>query len=251
MTAHQSKSGFPCAIFIGASLLLVGCVAVPARAADADMRQQYGVRSLEAAEKISDGMRMVESKKPRQAIELLDAAIRLEPDSSFAWYWKAISESAAGDVDKAIESYKKSIGLAQEGSHMLVGAADDLALVFASLKEYDESNYWFSRAIVADPDDGTGLVYKAYRNMAITLHDGQKRLGSAAMAALLGAEADSEKVSPDMVQQYDRDGAKDEVSRVLFLDNKVLPVAPRLGPDELRAHDSLHDKMFSVLSRSL
>ena len=214
-------------------LLLCGWTA----AQDKDLRDQYGTRSLEAAQKIKQAIDAAEQKQFPKAQAAIDAALKADPNSQMAQFWRGIILSDIGDIDEALKSLEKAVTAgAPPSKYISVQAATNRGLLLGRLKRYDESNHWFSRALLEDPLDREKGRWVAYRNMAINLQ-AQGQFYSAAVAALLALESNPEKVDRAMIRAFAEKAtsANQEVVRVFFRDDKTaLPKpAPRAAKTEL------------------
>lgn len=204
--------------------LLVATVAV---AKTSDSRKEYGTRSLMAAQQIARSIDLQNSKNLEGALEAIELAIEADRQCQMAYYRKALILGDLGRIDECLAAYKTCISLPSGDNKILtVDAALNLALTLAKLKEYEESNFWFSQAIVEDPHNKTNLRWKAYRNMAINLHQ-QGKSFSAALAVLLAYKDNPERIGTKMVRDFLSNAKDEEYARILCLKQEIEKVKKR------------------------
>src|SRR4051812_9217495 len=134
-----------------AALILLGLLAVPARPQERDLRQVYGTRSLEAAKLVHQAAQHLGAKKFKEALAAAEAAVKVEPTCQRAHFIKALALGDLGDIEKSIDAYKVCLSDAVERQGFFSSmAATNIGLTLGKLKEYDESNRWFTRALMED-----------------------------------------------------------------------------------------------------
>jgi tetratricopeptide (TPR) repeat protein len=150
-----------------------------------DLREQYGTRSLEAARQISQAIKLSQAKKLKEAKTAVEAAVKADPRCQMTHFWKGIILGNLGEIDGSIAAYKKAFSDdVVRTRHMASLAANNLAMTYGRLENYEASNIWFTRAILEDSDNKSKQRARAYRNMAISLR-GQGKHFSAAVAISL------------------------------------------------------------------
>jgi len=200
-----------------------------------DVRRRYGTNSLVAAQALSRAITLSQSKKPAAAMAAVSEAIKADPTCQLAHYWHAIISSDLGDVDKAIASFKKSYALRHPptgGLNVTMDTALNLGLTLGMLGRYDESNIWFTNALLTDPADTTKTTWKAYRNMMVNLLH-QKRNFSAALAAVMGNRANSQRVTDRVVMDLLDKIGDEEVARLHYIETPSPPPAARATETKL------------------
>ncbi len=209
--------------------VLILSVAVPARAQD--LRDQFGTQSLEAAKAIDQTIKLVQMKKAQEAVTVIEGAIKADPRSQMAHYWHAISLIDSGDVEGAMDAYKTALSDKVNRSQKLsASVAFNLAITNAKLKEFDEANIWFTRAIMEDPTNKFKERGKAYRNLAITLRN-QNKPFSAAVAVSFAYEDNTPNTPIQMVQDFFSAVGKQETARILHFRDE----SPKLEKREKKA----------------
>ncbi|MBN1506870.1 MAG: trypsin-like peptidase domain-containing protein [Sedimentisphaerales bacterium] len=217
-----------------------------------DLREQYGTRSSEAARFLSEAIDLSQKKQHVQALAAAEKAIRADRQCSLALYWRALILFDLGRIDQAIEAYEELVDM-EGNSDVQVSAATDLGLTYAKLQKHDEALRAFSRAILVDPTDRFGQLWKAYRNMAIVLAK-QGQYLSAVIAADLGREADPSHVEQQMVDQFMASAQEhhSDAARVLFLEETPVKVLPRQKTNRLEAipvqGDPIKTRITNLLS---
>ena len=222
---------------LGVSLLIGGV----ALAQDRDLRTQFNTRSLETAQHIDSAIQNTRAKTFAAALKEIDAALAIEPKCQMALYWKALILSDLGDLDKSAEFYQKSVEQSDHPSPTItLDACVDLGILLGRIERPDESNFWLSRAILEDPSDRQHLRWKAYRNMAVTLHLQHKDF-SASLAAALAYEANPQRVEPAMADEFFKTVGTQEFARVLFFKNELPKTPPRAGREMLTRRELAGD----------
>src|SRR4051794_37725934 len=72
------------------AVTLVLFAASLARPQPADLRERFGTRSLEAARQLAEAIRLAQSKKHKDALTAVNAAIKADPQFQMGYYWKGI-----------------------------------------------------------------------------------------------------------------------------------------------------------------
>jgi|GEM_PF-2205802 len=93
------------------------------------------------------GALLLTLEKPREALPYLERAAQREPLSHKGWYNLALCKSQLGDIQGAIESYKKSISMNQfyDQPH------NNLGIIYASQGKYEEALKEVREAIRLNP----------------------------------------------------------------------------------------------------
>ena len=188
-------------------------------ASAADLREQYGTRSLDAAAHIEAAINLSRDKKPADADKEIDLAIQADPTCAMSRYWKGIITGQLGDIDQSMEHYKKCISLRNDDNRKIIASAEgNLGKTLGRLKRYDEAGYWLSRAIVEDEGNVSKEQAKAYHDLAVTLHFEGHDL-SAGLTAKIGHDIDPVEIPSKMIDEYLNSPGAEEVARVLTLEN--------------------------------
>jgi S1-C subfamily serine protease/Tfp pilus assembly protein PilF len=213
-----------------------------------DLREQYGTRSLEAARLLSEAIDLSQNKQNVQALATVEKAIRADQRCSLALYWRAVILTDLGRIDEAIDAYRKLINL-DDRSDVSMSAVTNLGLLYIGLEKPDEALRAFSRAILVDPVNRFGELWKPYRNMAILLRKQEQYL-SAVVAAGLGRRADPKRVEKDMVDQFVAAAQEHhaEAARVLFLEETPAKVLPRQRANQLAVTSVEGDPLKSPIT---
>jgi tetratricopeptide (TPR) repeat protein len=133
----------PCALLLG--------WACTAPAQGRDIRDQYGTRNLEAAKSVGQAIQLSQAKKHQDALAAAEAAVKADPQCQMALFWRAIILGDLGQIDESIAAYKECLADGVNRSpDVSANAAVNLAITLGKLTEYDESNLWFTRAILED-----------------------------------------------------------------------------------------------------
>ncbi len=204
-------------IFFGLSLV--------ASAQQQDIRDRYGTRSLEAASYMHQGLEHSNKKHYAAALRSFQNACRVDPAFSLARYWVVVTQGELGNIGEAVKAYQEVVAIDEKAriSNVTIDACVNLALLYCDVDKHEDAAVWFTKAIMLDPEDKFKLAWKAYRNMAITLHERGETF-SAMMCAILGykAEGGKERVGLKMVKDYLKDVDDDEeVCQVLHFPYKT------------------------------
>jgi S1-C subfamily serine protease/Tfp pilus assembly protein PilF len=225
-----------------ALLLVLPAAPAPGQPPPRDLRDQFGTRSLEAAQHLAKAIDLAQNKKLKEALEPVKAAIAADPRCQMAHFWHGNILLDLGDVEEAMTAYKKSLSdEVNPSANVSANAAVNLAMTLAKLKQHDEANVWFTRAILEDPTNGAGQRGKAYRNLAINLRQQGKSL-SAAVALALALQDKAPNTDMKMVRDFFDKAEEQEAAALLFFgdeapklekraqENKLAPVALEGGP---------------------
>jgi S1-C subfamily serine protease/Tfp pilus assembly protein PilF len=194
-------------------LILVSALQMDAQ--QRDLRDQYSTKSLEAAQNISQAIQLSQAKKHKEALAAIDVAVKADPKCQIAYYWKGIILANLGDITESIEAYKMCLSdNVTRGPQLSASAAVNLGITFGKLKEYEDSAFWFTRAILEDSNNAARERGKAYRNLAITLRAQGKHL-SAALALALAYQDKVPNVTPKMMRDFFATAEDQEVAHVL------------------------------------
>jgi len=193
-----------------------------------DLRDQYGTASVAAAKALDDGIRLVQGRKPADALPALETALKEDPHCQLAYYWKALAQLDLGEVDESLVTIERLVAVAEQTkvNSVTVDACINVGLTLAKIERDRESRQWFTRAIALDPTDSFHLHWKAYRNMSINCSLRGEH-ASAALCAFSGYLADPEKVSSQMVLEFISKIGNEEVARALTFDDPAPTVAAR------------------------
>lgn len=204
--------------------------------AQEDLRVRYGTDDLTAAREVHRGMTLVNSGKVRDAISAFQAAIKADPKCGFAHFQLALSFGDIGEIENAVVAYKAIFAKdARSGRNVRATAATNLAILHGKLGEFDESNLWFSKAIVEDYDNTFKERGKAYRNMALNLRSQKKHL-AAAVAMALAYEDKAKNCDLAAVRDFFKQVTDAEDScKLLHFDDQTPEVKPRKEAIELKA----------------
>ena len=100
-----------------------------------DLRDQYGTKSLEAAQHIQRGIQLAQSKKGKDAVAAFDAALKLDKQCQMAHFQRAITQADLGNIEEAIEGYKMALSdEVRRARSVSSTAAVNLAITYAKLK---------------------------------------------------------------------------------------------------------------------
>jgi tetratricopeptide (TPR) repeat protein len=199
-------------------------------AQERDLREQFGTTSLEAATQIQRALQLSQAKKPSEALVAVDEAIKADKLCQMCYFQKASYLNSLGRVEDSIAAYKTCLSDDVRRSRRISAtAAVNLAIVYAKLKEFDESGNWFTRAILEDYDNSAGQRGKAYRNLAIALREKGKHL-TAALAVAFAFEDKAPNCDLRMVRDFFDKAENDEGARLLhFAEKSTVPVKRTLA----------------------
>ena len=205
-----------------------------------DLRDTLGTRSTDAAEALSAGIKLVEQKKPSEALILIEKAIAADPDFQMAYYWKALACTDLGDIDAAFVQYEKIVEISQRTkiSNISVDACINAGLTVIQTKQAKGPCEWFTRAIMLDPNDTHKLRWKAFRNMAIWRFDQKDHL-TATLCAMSAYAADPRRVDLRMVAEFLSKVEQEEVAKVLDFGGVPFKITARTEPNQLVEADAL------------
>jgi len=235
-----------------ATMILVMLCAATSATAQRDSRTQFGTRSLQAAKHIGAAIELSRQKKNPEALKQIEAAVSADSKCQMAHYWHATIQADLGRLDESKTSFRKvyDLGSGRNGN-LTVDAAVNLGLLLGKLGKYDESSVWFTRAIVADPEDKHGFRWKAFRNISVNFAR-QGKTTAAALAVLFAYEANPRRVSDKMVRDFLNRVGKEEAARILLLEYKIPKLTPRIPvkAQELSAVEVKQDELTDQI-RSL
>lgn len=202
-------------------------VCVASGAVAEDLRDQMGTNDMVVAQEIQEAMRLEDAKQLQPALDKINDAIKRDPNACLAYAERGHLLFALSRIDESIESYKLAVEKGSKSKMVTVDSAINIGLTFGRLGRFDESNVWFSRGCIEDPNNLTKLRGKAYRNMAINLFS-QKRFVSAYLSALLAYADDPQRTKLDMVQEFASKVVEgDEVAQLLYMNDEEPAVKPR------------------------
>jgi tetratricopeptide (TPR) repeat protein len=202
-------------------------VAAQARGQEQDLREYYGTRSLEAAKQISEAKRLHEAKKYRQALEAIDAAINADERAQAAYAWKGRILADLGEIPASIDAYKKCLSTKVVATRRITAtAAYSIGNLLGKLQDHDQSNLYYTRAILADYDNIGGIRAASVRGIAI--NEEQRGHFTSAYLALTLAVADKAKDIPnEWVRRLERQTNPRETARVLTFYDKTPVIVKR------------------------
>ena len=128
-----------------------------------------------ASQKIEEGNKLFEQKSYQGAISKYTDALKLNHNSSAAYYNRANVHQVLQNYSKAIEDYNEAI--TYSGSNL--EAYNNLGVIYTNLKDYDEAISNFSKIISLKSDYATaylnrGVVHYYLKNYAQSLADFNK-----------------------------------------------------------------------------
>jgi S1-C subfamily serine protease len=211
---------------------------VAALCQEQDLRDRFGTRSLDAAKQIAQAIELSKAKQYKQALAAAEAAIKADDHSQMAYYWKANILANLGDVPASIAAYQKCIAGELARSRRVSGsAASKLGVLFGKLNQLDESDIYFTKAILADYDNASGTRANAYRNLAVNAEQRGQNL-AAALALSYALEDKAKNVTEERILQLFKKGQDQESARVLHFPEKPAVLsrrqqATRLAPVSL------------------
>lgn len=218
-----------------------------------DLRERYGTRSLEAANAIHRGLELMEQRKPKESLAALNEALKLDAGSVMALYQRGHAYMNMGLLDEGLADWKTVVEWSEQGrGSMLLGtdAAVNVGLSLGRLKQYPESNQWFTRAILMDPDDKGERHWKAYRNLAINLAE-QGEFLAAAIAASTAREINSRQVESRMIEDLKSRIGNQRYARLLHVPYEQIEVQAREIDTELTRIDPVGAKIEADIHQIL
>ena len=202
------------------AVVIVLCSFVVGLCEEQDLRDRYGTRSLEAAQQIARAIELSKASKYKEALAAVDAALKADDRAQMAYYWRGNILSNLGEVPDSIAAYKKSLSSDVTRSRKIsASAALNLGLLFGKLNETDESNVYFTQAILADHDNAGGFRANAYRNLSINAENRGQHLSSA-LALSLAHQDKAKNVTEKRILELFRKAQGQEVARVLYFPEK-------------------------------
>lgn len=231
------------------SALIFASVAAAAR--PVDLRERYGTKSLEAARAIAGALQSYNQKKYAEALAENKRAIKADPQCAWAHFEHAMYLEPLGQVQESLVAYKQCLKVARPWDREIRLLAEmNMALTLGELKRHDESNIYFTRAIITDATDKQKNHWKAYRNMAINLHE-QERYLSAALAAIQAYRANSKRVDEKMVEAFIDKCKDEEAASLLFFSSTPPKIAKRQAASKLESvaigGDAVEEKVSDLL----
>lgn len=222
-----------------------------AAAQTVDLRNRYGTKSLEAARAIAGALQSYNQKKYADALAENERAIKADPQCAWAHFEHAMYLEPLGKVRESLAAYEQCLKVVRPwDTEIRLLAEMNMALTLGELKRHDESNIYFTRAIITDAADRQKNHWKAYRNMAINLHQ-QERYLSAALAAIRAYRADSRRVDERMIRGYIEDCKDEEAASLLFFPSTPPKIAKRHAPSKLESAaiggDAIEEKISDLL----
>jgi S1-C subfamily serine protease/Tfp pilus assembly protein PilF len=219
------------------ALVVVLGLALAGTAQQRDLRDQFGTRSLAAAKQINQAIQLSGAKKHKEALTAVEGAIKNDPQCQMARYWKGIILGNLGEITKSIAAYKKCLSDdVRRSQNISASAAMNLALVNAKLEEYEESNRWFTRAILEDYNNAAKQRGRAYRNLSVTMTRQGKHL-TAALALLFALRDKVPGVTEKMVATAYVKGHEQEVANLLYFPDETPKIEKRSQPNKLTLLD--------------
>lgn len=97
---------------------------------------------------INEGTKLIQQGNIPGALKVLEAAVNFDTDWEDAYYYYARALQKSGKKEKAVQMYKKAIGIWPEYSEAL----NNLGNLLVDLKKYDEAIPYFQKAIESYPD---------------------------------------------------------------------------------------------------
>ncbi|WP_439625022.1 trypsin-like peptidase domain-containing protein [Gemmata sp.] len=216
-------------------LALLGVFMPSPAVAQQDVRVLFGTDHLGAARAVQRGDQATAAGKHKEAAAAFKDAVRLDPLCGAALFRMALALGDAGDIDEALATYKKVLAADVNATRLTRAvAATNLGLTYGQLGKLDESNLWFTRAIMEDSDNQLRERGKAYRNLAINLRT-QKRPLASAVAVAMAYEDKARNCDIAMVREFFRGIGGVETARVLYTEADSPPGKPRADRPELEA----------------
>jgi len=132
---------------------------------------------ISAQQKIIEGNKLFDKKNYQDAILKYTEALKLNPNSSAAYYNRGITYQNLKNYSKAIEDYNEAIKFS--GSNL--DAYNNLGTIYTNLKKYDEAVATFSKIISLKSDYATaylnrGAVFYYLKNYSQSLKDFNKAI---------------------------------------------------------------------------
>jgi len=132
----------------------------------AQLEDTYGTRSREAVELMLASAKASAGGDPASGLAMAEKALVLDGEFQLAHYHRANALIGLGEIDAAADVMELSIALKPD-SRVAQAARSDMAITWARVSRNDAADRWFSRAILADPDDRFGMLARIYRNWAL------------------------------------------------------------------------------------
>jgi serine protease Do len=220
-------------------------------AAQRDLRDQFGTKSLETARQLAEAIKLSQAKKYKEALTAVQAAVKADPRCQMAHFWHGLILANLGEIPESIAAYKKALSNSVARSPKISAiTAVNLAITLGKLEEYDESSLWFTRAILEDPGNANKQRGKAYRNLSITLTRQGQHL-AAAFAMTMALKDKFPGVTEETVVKLFEKGDEQESASLLYFPAKVPALAKRTEKTTLSAVDlkaDIDEPIFDILS---
>jgi tetratricopeptide (TPR) repeat protein len=158
------------------------------------------------------------------AEELLHKVTEKKPDFYIPFLWLGNVYERTGRIDKALESYKRSIHLKPDN----VEAFNNCGVVYKNTKKYKEALAFLNRAALLAPDRGDicyniGNVYKETENFDLAIHHYEKAI----------------EIKPDFVPAYNNLGMVLEKLGHYDLAEQVYTLGLEVDPNNPKLHYNL------------
>lgn len=197
--------------------LMQTCPSIKSKIA-ADEKQSYHsmTSNPEALELYNKGVGESENGNYKEAIKLLEKAVKIDPKFAFAWDNLGVCYRKTENYDKAIKAYETSLEIDPYGSVPL----QNIAIVYQYAKEYDKAIKSYERLAKLDKNNpeiyyGIGLIYAA------NLNDYEKGLDNMCKAYNLYVEqkspyrSDAEKLIQQIYSAMKKNGKEDRFNEIL------------------------------------
>ncbi|MEA2070323.1 MAG: tetratricopeptide repeat protein [Asgard group archaeon] len=107
------------------------------------------VKKDEIRKLISEGLRNLQNNKSKQALELFNKALELDPKNSMLWNHKGVALRKLGEINEAITCYNKALKFDPES----IRANLNKARALRSQKKYDLALFSYEDVLELDPDN--------------------------------------------------------------------------------------------------
>lgn len=118
--------------------------------------QSFQAQANQAAPQSHQGLLLLEEKRYKEAIELYDWSIQLQPDNDRAWYGRGDALANLGRYEEALSSFNQAVKLNSEHAE----AWTFRGVVLIHLKRYREALESCDRALAIHPQDQEAWTFR-------------------------------------------------------------------------------------------
>ncbi|MGB6043958.1 MAG: hypothetical protein WBF93_12435, partial [Pirellulales bacterium] len=222
-------------------------------AGEEDLRKRFGTATHAATQQLAIAVERDHQGNRKGALEAVEMALAVEPNSIFALRLKAQMLRDLGNVTEAIAVYRTAISadrrqeVAQRDATIL--AMQELGTLLSRLENYEEGNLWLSKAILSDPANTMNRQFISYRNMSMNWKAQQHGM-SAFMTAAMARRLNHEAVTKDELRSLGAAVGSHDMANLLYLGDETPHVEARQHRELVRefVDTSMMGKVLQILA---